>query len=247
MEKLIRHWLVLCLSMQTISGVSQVKKDSINPIIVSGNIQLSNNGISPVPAFSLGKPALMTAFSIRKGNFSFSPQFNYGVDGRPWSSNNWLRIQFPHKKFTFRTGVNWSLFFKESSITENNQTFIIKRANRYLETELAAFYQINENTTLQTMWWHDEGMDVDAVKRGSFYSLSATISNIHITKTIKMMLMPHVFYLHNKIPFEGFFVSGIAAFSYKKLPFSISVQGVKPVWTKPTSAFSWNTGLNWSF
>ena len=45
-----------------------------------GNIQLNNNGISPVPAFSLGKPSLMSSLFIKKGGFTYSPEFNYGAD-----------------------------------------------------------------------------------------------------------------------------------------------------------------------
>ena len=247
MPNILKFLLLIVFTLVSIRGFSEIKKDTINPIKVSGSIQLANNGISPVPAFSLGKPAIMTAFSIKKGNLSFNPQFNYGIDGRPWSSNNWLRLQFPKKKFTFRAGINWSLFFKQATVTENNQTFVIKRVNRYLETELAAFYQISDKITLQTMWWHDEGMDVDAVKRGSFYSLSATISKIPLSKSLKMTLIPHVFYLHNKIPFEGFFASAMAIFSYKNSPFTLSAQAVKPIWVKPESQFNWNIGLNWGF
>jgi hypothetical protein len=218
-----------------------------HPIRVSGSIQVTNNGISPVPAFSLGKPAIMTSFTISKKNLSFTPQFNYGIDGRPWSSNNWLRLQIPHKKLTFRVGINWSLFFKQQKITENGNTFNIKRVNRYLENELAVFYQLNDKTTIQAIWWHDEGMDIDAVKRGSFYSLSSTISKIPLSKNLKLTLVPHIFYLNNKIPFKGFFVSGIAIFSYKNSPFTISVQDVQPIWVESDGKSSWNIGLNWSF
>jgi hypothetical protein len=244
----MKYYLTLIAIFSTLYAYAFEKKDSTQAQIkVSGNVLVTNNGISPVPAFSLGKPAIMTAFLINKGNFSFNPQFNYGIDGKPWSSNNWLRWQFPIKKFTFRTGVNWSLFFKQATVTENGETFTVKRVNRYFETELAAFYQINNKTLVQTMFWHDEGMDVDAVKRGSFFSLMATFSKIPLSKSVKMTLIPHVFYLDNKIPFRGYFTSGTAIFSYKNSPFSISVQGVKPIWVKPEASSSWNVGLNWSF
>lgn len=228
---------------------SQEKKDTLQktPIQVSGNVQLTNNGISPVPAFSLGKPAIMTAFSIKKGNFSFSPTFNYGIDGKPWSSNNWLRVKFPHKKFTFRTGINWSLFFKRTNVTENNRTFEVQRANKYLELEAAVFYKVSDKTTIQAIWWHDEGIDIDAVKFGDFYSISANIDKIQLSKSVNLALRPNLFYLNNAIPFKGTFVSGIAIFSYKNFPLSISVQGVQPIQTQPKSNFSWNLGLNFDF
>ena len=229
---------------------SQTGTDSTKtstPITVSGSAQLTNNGISPVPAFSLEKPAIMTAFSIKKGNISFTPQFNYGLDGRPWSSNNWLRIQFPNKKWTFRTGINWSLFFKKSIVTENNQTFEVKRANRYLELEAAAFYKVSDKMTLQAVWWHDNGMDVDAVSYGDFYSISATITKIPLSKSLNLSLIPNLFYLTNAVPFEGVFISGMAILSYKNCPFTLSTQGVEPIWVEPKGKFNWNVGLNYGF
>ncbi|AFK04161.1 hypothetical protein Emtol_3028 [Emticicia oligotrophica DSM 17448] len=235
----------------TFNAFSEEKTDSVqtqkNPIQISGNIQLTNNGISPVPAFALGKPALMTSFSIRKGNFSFSPAFNYGIDGKPWVSNSWLRVQFPSNKFTFRTGLNWSLFFKRTSITENAQTFEVQRANKYLEFEGAVSYKVAENASIQALCWYTKGMDIDAVKYGYFYSLSASINKIRINKDLKLTLRPNLFFIDNSIPFNGLFVSGIAIWSFKNLPISISMQAVKPLITKPQSDFNWNIGLNFDF
>ena len=76
-----------------------------------GNIQVNNNGISPVPAFSLGKPALMTSLFLTKGRFTYSPEFNYGSDGKPWVVNQWFRYQWTQGKWAYRTGLNFSLFF----------------------------------------------------------------------------------------------------------------------------------------
>lgn len=235
----------------TFRAFSEDKKDSIqtqkSPIQLSGNVQLTNNGISPVPAFALGKPALMTGFSIRKGNFSFSPALNYGIDGKPWVSNSWLRVQFPRKKFTFRTGINWSLFFKRTNITENLQTFEVQRVNKYLEFEAATTYKISENTSIQALCWYTKGIDIDAVTYGYFYSLSANISKIRLSNSVKLALKPNLFYIDNSIPFKGLFALGIAVWSYKNLPVSISMQAVKPLIVTPKSDFNWNIGLNFDF
>jgi hypothetical protein len=245
----MKHLLHTLFLLIPFTALSQEKKDSTKKMLikVSGNIQVTNNGISPVPAFSLGKPAIMTVFTIKKGNVSFSPEFNYGIDGKPWSSNNWLRVQFPLKKLTFRTGINWSLFFKRTMVTENNQTFEVQRANKYLETEIAMFYKISEKTSLNFIWWHDNGIDIDAVRYGNFYSISASFNKILNSKTFNLDFRPNFFYLENAIPFEGTFISGIGIISYKNCPFNISVQGVQPIWVKPATDFNWNVGLNWGF
>ena len=152
-------------------------------------------------------------------------------------------MQFPHKKFTFRTGINWSLFFKRTSVTENAQTFEVQRANKYLEFEAATTYKISENSSIQALCWYTKGIDIDAVK----YGLSANISKIRISNSAKLALKPNLFYIDNSIPFKGLFASGIAVWSYKNLPFSVSMQAVKPLIVTPKSDFNWNIGLNFDF
>ena len=48
----------------------------------SGNIQLTNNGVAPAPAFALGAPAILSSTVIRKNKFYFNPEFNLGIDGK---------------------------------------------------------------------------------------------------------------------------------------------------------------------
>ncbi len=236
------------LLLATFPLLAQHQRDSTaSRLEFTGSIDITNNGISPVPAFSLGKPAVMTAFSLEKSRFSFTHQFNYGIDGQPWSSNNWFRFQFPWRKFIFRVGTNWSLFFKQSTIIENNQTFIVKRVNRYSENELAVSYEVNDHLSIQAMWWHDEGLDVDAVKRGDFYSLATEINTFPGSKNFNIKLRPNFFFLKNKIPFQGFFVSNKTTLTYKQLPLSIFFQAVQPLPVGSGGDFIWNIGLNYSF
>ena len=56
-----------------------------NPITTSGNIQVNNNGISLVPSFALGRPAVSALLLVRKNRFTFNPQYNFVLDAKPWS------------------------------------------------------------------------------------------------------------------------------------------------------------------
>lgn len=204
-----------------------------------GIIQLNNNGISPVPAFSLGKPALMTSFFIQKGGFTFSPEFNYGLDGKPWVVNQWLRYHQQHGRFLFRTGANMSLFFGRV----NSEV----KLNQYLALEGVASYQMSAKSSLNLLYWNSQGLDPTAVKSGHFLSLSASISKIPVTKSLLLELRPNLFYLSNTIPFKGLFISAITSISHKKYPISIFSQAVQPISVKPTTNFNWNYGLNYIF
>ncbi len=214
---------------------------------ITGNAQITNNGISPVPAFSLGKPAIMTLLNIAKGRFSFSPAFNYSIDGKPWSSNNWFRYKFPGQRLNFQIGVNWSLFFRKREIFEDGRSFEIQEANKYLENEVALSYKISEKSSLYFTWWHDQGIDIDAVRYGNFYSLAASLPQWPISKKLKLSLSPNFFYLENAIPFEGVFISAVAKVSREKWPVYLTLQGVQPLWVRPDANSSWNIGLNFGF
>ena len=55
-------------------------------IVISGKINLTNNGFSFIPLFSLGKPATTINLSVGGKRLSFDPQFRFDLDGmRPWS------------------------------------------------------------------------------------------------------------------------------------------------------------------
>ena len=55
-------------------------------LVFSGKINLTNNGFSFIPLFSLGKPATTVNLSVGGKRLSFDPQFRFDLDGmRPWS------------------------------------------------------------------------------------------------------------------------------------------------------------------
>ena len=240
----MKHFYKFILFLITFSSFSQAKRDSTQTSWeVSGNVLLINNGISAVPAFSAGKPAVMTSLTIKKNHFSFTPQFNYILEGRPWATNSWLRYQTTKGKFTYRVGANMSLFFKKY-IDQNVEKL---GYNQYLETELATFYQVSEKTSINLVYWNDKGFEKDAVAWGNFLSLSASFSKIPISNAIKLNFTPNLFYTWNAIPFKGLFISSTVNFTYKKSPISFSIQAVEPINADESATFIWNYGLNWAF
>jgi aryl-alcohol dehydrogenase-like predicted oxidoreductase len=46
--------------------------------------QVTNNGISLVQTFSLGKPAAIVTLSIGKGKLSFEPDLRFSLKEKPW-------------------------------------------------------------------------------------------------------------------------------------------------------------------
>ena len=67
--------LLLCNAVQAQS--TDTTKHELN---FKGTVSATNNGFSLVPTFSLGKPAIITSFSVSgKRRFSFEPQFFYSL------------------------------------------------------------------------------------------------------------------------------------------------------------------------
>lgn len=213
----------------------------------NGNIQLNNNGISPVPAFSLGKPSLMSSLFVKKGGFTYSPEFNYGADGKPWVVNQWFRYQWTRGNFTYRTGLNFSLFFGREKVLKDNKIIEVVKLNQYTALEGGLVYKLSDKNSLSLTYWNSYGLDYGSVKSGHFLILSANFSHIPLSKSLFLQLRPNVFYLSNKVPFKGLFVSAITSIEHKKYPFSLFIQGVKPVWVAQETKSNWNYGLNYTF
>ena len=87
---------------------------------ISGRIATTNNGISLIPTFSLGKPALLFTLSLGKNKLSFEPDFNFSLEGKPWSMLFWWRYKIAQRdNFSMRLGINPNFSYRTIN-TYNN-------------------------------------------------------------------------------------------------------------------------------
>lgn len=212
-----------------------------------GNIQLNNNGISPVPAFSLGKPSIMNTFFISKGNFNYSPELNYGSDGLPWTVNNWIRYRKNFSKFNIGLGTAFSMFFSRKEVGTNSNTRTIAELNQYAPVEAFIGYKFSEKNSLSFTYWKAHGLDYGSVRNGHFLMLSGGFTKINLSKSINFDLRPNLFYLNNSIPYEGLFCSAIIGLNHSKFPIHPFTQLVQPIWVRGGADFNWNFGVNYMF
>lgn len=223
------------------------QKDSLTK--VSGNVLITNNGIDPVPAFALGKPAIMTNLFVRKGHFIYNGQLNYSLDFKPWAVNNWFLWRIPlNEKSYIRVGGALSFFHKRDRIdylTRKNTD--IQITNQYLTSEISYWYKLSSNSTVQFIYWQDFGLQWDGLKYGSFISVSGNFNNIPLFNKLRLNLNPNLFYLNNTAPQRGLFFSQISSFSVSPIPLSVFIQTVIPVQVTPKSDFIWNYGIMFKF
>ena len=86
----------------------------------SGSVNVTNNGISLVPNFSLGKPAVIINLSAGKSWLTFDPDIRFSLSAKPWTMLFWLRYKVvPTGKFRLTTGTHLGLNFKINTLPIN--------------------------------------------------------------------------------------------------------------------------------
>jgi hypothetical protein len=209
-----------------------------------GTISLNSNGIASIPAFSLGKPAVVAAITLAKNRFSYEPQLAYGLDFKAWFIDSWLHYKLVDKPhFEFRTGVNFSTFFSEYK----GQDETIRQAQRYFAIELTGVYKISPESSLTFAYWNDRGQDKGTLI-GHFFNLVGERSEINIGKNVLLSAAIQLFYIDYEGNNDGLFISPKISSSVRNLPYSIFFQPIQALQSNisPFPGFRWNLGLSYT-
>ena len=104
-------------------AISQKTDSAKNIVHFSGAVSITNNGISIVPSFSLGKPAAIFNVSLGKNRFSFEPDIRFSLAGKPWSFLFWGRYKLvTTDKFQMNVGTHLGLNFQTSVLPINGDS-----------------------------------------------------------------------------------------------------------------------------
>lgn len=118
----------------TQTAFSQKNGPTDDELDVSGAVSITNEGISIVPALSLGKPATLFNLSVGK-RFRFEPEFYFSIDGKPWSFLLWLRYDLvDNDNFSIRVGAHPGYSFRTVTalIDEADRSEEIIEVRRFL-------------------------------------------------------------------------------------------------------------------
>lgn len=208
-------------------------------------VTINTNGISTIPAFSLGEPAIMSFITLSKGRFSYDPVLAYGMDMRPWFIDNWLHYRIVDREsFILRTGVNFSVFFSDLKLPDKD----VLQGERYWALELAGIYKISSRTILTLMYWNDRGQDQGTIS-GHFFSLTGEYNEMKIGRAINLSAALQVFYIDYDGNNDGLFLSPRISSSVKSIPLALFFQATQPLVTNisPDPGFEFNIGLQYTF
>ena len=216
---------------------------------LNGSISVTNNGISFIPTFSIGKPATIFNFSAGGKKLSFEPEMRFSLEGKPWSFLLWWRYKLVNEnKFKVTLGAHPGFAFTaiESSLNGVNTSSI--KVQRYLAGEFAPNYFVTKNMSIGMYYLYSHGVDYGTTGNTHFLTLNTNINNINLTNGYYARIMPQVYYLKMDAK-SGYYVTSSMTLSKKNCPFSISAVGNKIIKTQITASpnFVWNASLIYVF
>jgi hypothetical protein len=212
-------------------------------------VNVTNNGISLLPNFSLGKPAVIFNMIVAKKRLSFEPEMRFAIEGaKPWSFIFWWRYKIlKTNKFSFNVGAHPSFVFREKNLMIDGTPHDVLTAQRYLATECVPTYALANNLTVGVYYLHSFGLNEDASKSTDFVALRGNISNIPLSNQFFLKISPQLYYL-NIDGIEGTYVTSALTLSKKNCPLFISSIMSKAIKSDIAGKdFVWNISLHYAF
>ena len=162
---------------------------------VSASATITTEGISIVPALSLGEPAAI--FNLSVGHrLTFEPDLRFSLEGEPWSFLFWFRYDFVDtEKFELNIGAHPEINFRTTNATINDAANEIIEARRFLAGELDASYMVAPDVTVGSYYLYGHGFEVSVPDNTHYLSFRSTLSEIYLFQDIFLTMSPELYYL----------------------------------------------------
>jgi hypothetical protein len=222
---------------------SQNTDTTQTPSFLRGQITATNNGVSLIPTFSLGRPAVLFDMNLGKGRLSFDPMFRFGMNGKPWAFVFWWRYKLiQQKKFNLGLGAHPSVVFRDISVTDNGITRNLLAAQRYFAWEVSPTYLVSKNANLGVYYLGSKGLTKDVLQHTTFLALRS-ILNLKLSDKLRMALIPQAYYLKMDDN-DGTYVNATLNLFKRNFPVSLNAIVSKAIKTDIAGKdFLWSIGL----
>lgn len=219
------------------------------PLDVGIKIGVTNNGFSFIPAFTLEEPATSLDISLKWKRFSIEPQFQYSLEGKPWSFVFFYRYKALMKnRYQLTLGSHLpALAFvtEEFSTDEGRQTRIV--ADRIVAGEIINAFVVNPNVIVGLYYIYSRGVQIESLRNGHYLSFNATFSKIRLSEQINMIFSPQVFYLRLDDK-DGYYVAARLNIAKSGFPVSFGSTLYKTFNNEIGGKdFNWNLSLYYTF
>lgn len=249
-SRILISCLCICSLLLMVVLANAQTKDSAKTVYhFSGSVLITNNGISVIPTFTLGKPATIINLNMGNPKFSFEPEFRFSLEGKPWSFLFWFRYKLANTaKFKFNAGFHPAILFKTVESTVNGVNTSTITGQRYLAWELSPNLFVSKNTSLGVYGLYSKGLDVGGNKNTLFLTLNANFGNIPLGKELRLRIAPQVYYLYID-QHHGYYTNANFTISDRRSPFALAAMVNKVIKTDVAGSqnFVWNTSLIYSF
>ena len=236
-----------CLLFIFIAIVSFSQESTITSkrkLQTTASFSLNSNGMAPVPAFSLEKPAIMASVILTKNRFSYEPTLAFGLDSRPWFIDNWMHYKLIIRPvFELRAGFNPSAYLEQYKPSGE----FVWHSQRYFTFELAEMYRFSPVSSMSLLYWNDRGQEKMSIK-GHYLALFWERSDLKIGQKVKMNLNFQLYYIDYEGNNDGLFISPKITTSLRNSPFSLFLMANKALDSNitPFPKFKWNLGISYS-
>lgn len=249
-SKLLKILLIYVLTNLSWKVQAEEFADSTAKIYhLTAGANVTNNGVSLLPTFTLGKPAAIFDLSVGGEKIAFEPQFRFSLEGKPWSFIFWWRFKLVNnKKFKLSFGTHPSVAFRNFQVFDaKGVPSSILGHQQYWANELAPNYVLSKNVTVGMYYLYSHGLSEGSTNNTHFITLNSAISNIPIVKNVTLRLNPQIYFLKMDDR-QGFYTTETLTLSHKKLPFFISsVLNEKLSSDIPGDDFVWNISLHYLY
>jgi hypothetical protein len=218
------------------------------PAHFSAAVAVTNKGISLVPTFTLGKPAIIFNMNLGKRKLSFEPELRFALEGKPWSFLFWWRYKLlKTKKISVRLGAHPALNFRTESVSVNGTAKDVIVSRRYLAAELVPNFQVSKNVSVGFYYLYSRCLEKDAARNTHFLTVNSNISNIKLGRQLFARFTPQLYYLKQD-KLDGFYITSSLTLAHRKFPVAVQYIVNKTIRSDIKSQnFVWNLSLIYTF
>lgn len=244
--KLVASALFICVLLATAprAGFSQEGSGDQSGLPVSAGFSITNEGISIIPAFGLGEPAVLTNLSV--GNrFRFEPEFYFSAKGDPWAFLLWMRYDLiRHERFSLGIGAHPGYTFLKSG---GNGTDSVTEVIKILAGELTMRYRLGDDLDIGLYYLRGGALDGASPRESHFLSLNSRLPSLHLSRGVRFTLLPQLYYLKLDET-DGFYAATTAILGVDGLPVTLSSVINKIIESNITGNPDplWNISLNYT-
>lgn len=245
-SRLILACLTIVLFFQGTDSKAQSSEP--RPFQFSGIITATSNGVSLIPSFTLGRPAVFFDLSLGGERLSFDPMFRFGMDGKPWSFVFWGRYKLiKDSRFTLNVGAHPAFIFQERTFMVNGKEEIMMAAQRFFAGEIVPMYKVSDRFSIGIYYLQGRGFNPIPPKNSNFLALNTVFSGLPIYKDVTLRMNPQLYFLRVD---ENTGTYVVSSFTLTKKDFPVGIQTLFNQKIKSQVAgddLVWNVGLVYNF